>query len=50
MKSCVKFCLAFCFAVSLSGACHAIGMEAAEKAEEIIARCKQKNILARPRA
>ena len=48
MKVWVKFCLAFCFAVSLRGACHAAGLEAAEKAEEIIARCKQKNILARP--
>ena len=49
MKSCVKFFLAFCFAVSLSGACHAIGMEAAAEAEEIVARCRMKNILARPR-
>lgn len=48
MKLCVKLCLAVGFAVSLSGAGHATGMEAAEKAEEMIARCRLKNILVRP--
>lgn len=47
MKCCSIICLSICFAVSLSGPCRALGIEAAAKAEQIIAFCEEKSILAR---
>lgn len=48
MKCCSVICLSVCFAVSLCGPCRALGIEAAVKAEQIIALCEQQSILARP--
>lgn len=48
MKCCSIICVWVCFAVSLSGPCRALGIEVAAKAEQIIAFCDQKSILARP--
>ena len=47
MKCCSIIGLSVCFAVSLSGPCRAAGLEAAAKAEQIIAICEQKSVLAR---
>ncbi len=49
MNCCAVICLSVGLAVSLGGPCRASGIEAAAKAEEIIASCNRKNILARPR-
>jgi hypothetical protein len=48
MKCCSVICLSVCFAVSLSDPGRALGIEAAAKAEQIIALCDQQGILARP--
>ncbi len=48
MRCCSIIAVAFCFALTWSSACRAVGLEAAEKAEEIIAFCRQKPLLARP--
>ena len=47
MKCCSIIGLSVGFALALSGPSRAAGLEAAAKAEEIIAFCEQKNILAR---
>lgn len=48
MKLCLTACLALCLVLSAGGACRAMGIEAAEKAEEIIAQCREKSVLSRP--
>lgn len=48
MKSWWTACLALWLALSFGGACRAMGIEAAEKAEEIIAHCRAKPVLRRP--
>lgn len=48
MKLCLTACLALGLVLSAGGACRAMGIEAAEKAEAIIAYCREKPVLRRP--